>query len=215
MRRIRSVVLGGVAALGLVLTTVEAPPARGATAPAAVDTCATPLDGDPRLGPAVLPTTGPVGIIVRGYRRFGGLSKDTFLAQYWNPLANGGHGSWIYPPDDGFLARIVVVATLPEGARIDRFGSEFGAFLAPWYSPYGKRAIPPQNLNTFDPAYPCNYHAYKVLKPLKVRLGVVAPWFEQPGKGAQDKLDATLVPGAPTPLSVLWLVDNGYLQRLN
>ena len=213
MRRIRSFVLAVVAVLGLLLSGVETPLAAGAQV--AVDTCATPLDGDPRLGPAVLPTTGPVGLMVRGYDRFGGLGKDGFLARYWDPLANTGRGSWIYPPDDGFLAKIIVAVDLPAGTRVDRFGSEFGAFLAPVLSRYGQRAIPPQNLNTFDPKYPCNYHAYQVLKPFKVRLGIVAPWFHQLGLGAQEKLDASLVPGAPTPLGVLWLVDNGYLSRLN
>jgi hypothetical protein len=188
---------------------------RASQAVPAVDTCATPLDGDARLGPAVLPTTGPVGRMVQGYDRFGSLTKDAFLARYWDPIANAGRGSWIYPPDEGFLAKVMVVATLPVGTRIDRFGSEFGAFLAPAASRYAQRAIPPQNLNTFDARYPCNYHVYEVTKPLPVRLGLVAPWFSQLGLGAQEKLDSSLVPGAPTPLGVLWLVDNGYLKRLN
>jgi Tuberculosis necrotizing toxin len=216
VRRIRFLIVAVVAAAGLASNALAGPVGAAArTAVTAVDTCAAPLDGDPRLGPAVLPTTGPAGATVLGYDRFGGLTKDQFLARYWDPVANAARGSWLYPPDDGFLANLKLAVTLPPGKTIDRFGSEFGAFLAPALSLYGQRAIPPQNLNTFDPAYPCNYHAYKVLKPFSVRLGLVAPWFHQLGLGVQEKLDSALVPGAPTPLSVLWLVDNGYLQRLN
>lgn len=192
-----------------------APPLAPAAAAVAADPCAVPLDNDPRLGPATLPTTGAVGLMVRGYQRFGHLTKDQFLARYWDPSANGGRGSYLFPPDNGFLFGIQTVGTVHMGMRLDRFGSEFGAFLAPALTPYAQRAIPPQSLNTFDPAYPCNYHAYLVLKSFRLRLGPIAPWFEQPGKGLQDNLDASLVPGAPTPLSVLWLVDHGYLQRLN
>ena len=53
---------------------------------------------------------------------------------------------------------------LPVGLLIDRFGSEYGKFLAPADSPYSQRALPPQNLDTPEskPTYPYNYHVYKV-----------------------------------------------------
>jgi hypothetical protein len=150
--------------------------------------CTVAFDGDPRLGPVDLPDSGPVARIVRRWERFGDLTAAEFLDTYWDPDANAGRGS---------------------------FGSEFGAFLAPILSGYERRAIPPQSLNTFDPAYPCNYHTYRVKKALPVRIGPIAPWFEQLGFGTQYQLDASLLPGAPSPLSVLWLVDNGYLERTN
>jgi hypothetical protein len=162
---------------------------------------------------------GNVGIELFGYRRTGGESSAAFLAQYYDPTANGGRGGWIYPPDNGYRLDpagnpIEWQQTLVPGQDIDRYGSEFGSFLAPTFSPYASRAIPPQNL-VGNPAAGCNYHDYKVLKPLRVDAGPVAAWFAQPGGGLQFQLDSTLIPGAPTPVNVLWLVNNGYLARLN
>jgi hypothetical protein len=79
--------------------------------------------------------------------------------------------------------------------------------------PYALRSIPPQSLDG-TPAAGCNYHVYRVLKPLEVHAGPIAPWFAQPGWGEQYQLDGSLVPGAPAALNVLWLVNNGYLKRL-
>ncbi|MFJ9951680.1 TNT domain-containing protein [Kitasatospora sp. NPDC091207] len=194
---------------------------------AAVDVAAaTPSDecsaadfhGDPRLGPEDLPRTGPVGRELIGYRRTGGLSEDKFLATYYSPTANNGGPGWIYPPANGYV-------TLPDGTpvefeitlypnqNIDRFGSEYGSFLAPEGLPYANRSIPPQSLDS-TPAPSCNYHDYKVLKPFNVHAGPIAPWFGQPGYGLQYQLDAALVPNGPARLNVLWLVDNGYLARI-
>jgi hypothetical protein len=192
----------------------------GAAQSAATDVCSTFEDNDPRLGPDEMPKTSPVGFMVLLYDRYGGLSKQEFLARYWDAGANDGRGAWRYPPNDGFLLDfqgkpIFSEVTLYPGMDLDRFGSEFGAFLAPASELYTQRALPPQNLNTFDPAYPCNYHLYRVMKPFKVRFGPIAPWFNQLGFGFQEKLEASLVPGAPSPLNVMWLVNNGYLKRLN
>lgn len=182
---------------------------------AAPELCAGAYQGDNRLGPETLPKPWqrPVGPIVAGYKRFGNLSKEAFLAKYWN-----GTG-WNYPPQDGFKLRpngepIKWKATLTAGRKLDRFGSEFGGFLAPKGSHYSTRAIPPQSLYTFDPAYRCNYHAYKVTKAFAVWEGPIAPWFEQIGGGQQQKLDRALVPGDGA-LNVAWLLSNGYLVRIN
>jgi hypothetical protein len=200
------------AALCMVVVPVSAPVAAAAgSAPA----CTVPFNGDPRLGPVDLPATGPVARMVRNWQRFGGLSADAFLDKYWDPSANDGRGSYVFPPDSGYYRSVKFVMPLPVGSPLDRFGSEFGAFLAPLLTDYERRAIPPQSLNTFDPAYPCNYHTYRVARPLPVRLGPIAPWFEQMGLGVQYQLDASLLPGAPAPLNVMWLVANGYLVRTN
>lgn len=174
--------------------------------------------GDSRLGPATLPVAGPVGLELIGYHRTGRLSDQAFLAEYWDPTANSGRGGWIYPPDSGYLhgpdgKPIEWQQTLAPGKNVDRYGSEYGSFLAPALSPYWSRAIPPANLDGTPPAG-CNYHDYRVLKPFTVDAGPVAPWFAQPGLGLQYQLDAALVPGAPAQLNVMWLVDNGYLQRI-
>ena len=107
------------------------------------------LDGDSRLGPQQLPNAGPIAPIVRGYHRFAGLTEQEFLTTYWDPTANGGSGGWRYPPDNGFLldpggTPIEFTWSLQAGQKIDRFGSEFGAFLAPEDTPYAERALPPE-----------------------------------------------------------------------
>ncbi|MFB6889561.1 TNT domain-containing protein [Kitasatospora sp. NPDC056327] len=201
------------------LAAAAAPPAAAAPVGVPSAECSTADHlGDPRLGPADLPVTGPVGRQLTGYRRTGGLGEEKFLATYYSPTANNGSPGWIYPPANGYV-------TLPDGTpvefeitlypnqRIDRYGSEYGSFLAPEGLPYASRSIPPQSLDS-NPAAGCNYHDYKVLKPFRVHAGPIAPWFGQPGHGLQYQLDAALVPNGPARLNVLWLVDNGYLARI-
>lgn len=190
-----------------------------ADVPDALTTCSTAyFNGDARLGPEHLPLLGPVGLELLGYRRTGGLPQQRFFAQYYSPTANGGAGGWIYPPDNGFVLApdgdpVEWTATLHVGQRIDRYGSEFGGFLAPAGSPYASRSIPPQSLDG-NPAAGCNYHEYQVLKPFAVHAGPVAPWFGQPGEGLQYQLDGALLPGDPDGVNVAWLINNGYLARL-
>ncbi|WP_198042233.1 TNT domain-containing protein [Kitasatospora azatica] len=179
------------------------------------DQCSAAFEsGDPRLGPEQLPTTGPVGRELIGYQRTGGAGAQEFLNQYYDSAA----GSWKYPPSNGYLIGlngqpIELEQPLLPGQHIDRFGSEYGSFLAPEGLPYASRSIPPQSLDG-NPAAGCNYHDYRVLKTFKVHAGPIAPWFNQPGYGWQYQLDATLVPGAPDRINVGWLITNGYLQRL-
>ncbi|MEZ0112090.1 hypothetical protein ABH920_006109 [Catenulispora sp. EB89] len=176
------------------------------------------FDGDPRLGPNTLPVWGPVGFELIGYRRTGNLPASQFLATYYNPAANGGSGGWNYPPDNGYVIApngqpLEFQLTVSPGTDMDRFGSEYGSFLAPAGLPYAARSIPPQSLDS-NPAATCNYHDYQVLKPFTVDAGPIAAWFAQPGGGLQYQLDSKLVPGAPTQLNVMWLVNNGYLGRI-
>ena len=60
--------------------------------------------------------------------------------------------------------------------RLDRFGSEYGAFLSPAGAPYSQRALPPSNLDTptSDLSYPYNYHVYEVVQPFTVLSGPIA-----------------------------------------
>lgn len=176
-------------------------------------------NGDPRLGPAVLPTTGPVGRELIHYDRFAGLDPQQFLDTYWDPTANGGQGGWRYPAANGFLIGpdgrpVEVPVPLRVGQQVDRYGSEFGAFLAPSGVPYAQRAIPPQSLDNRDMAGGCNYHLYRVTREFSVTGGPIAPAFGQRGYGFQYLLVGSMVPGAPAQLNVMWLVANGYLQRL-
>jgi hypothetical protein len=215
----------GITAAAVLGAVVAVAPAAGAApmpaaAPAAhqpifSSTCSADFyEGDSRLGPADLPNIGSVGFELLGYHRTGDLSEQNFLSTYWNPTTS----SWIYPPDNGYLViagkPIEYTQTLGAGTDIDRFGSEYGGFLAPAGSPYWTRSIPPASLDS-TPAAGCNYHDYQVAKPFTVDAGPIAPWFGQPGLGLQYQLDGTLIPGAPASINVMWLVNNGYLTRLN
>lgn len=201
----------------------EVRPAADVVATAAVnvvadrhDPCTGEFRGDARLGPKWLPKRWqrPVGPLLTDYQRTGRLSPSAFLRKYWEGPADS--GSWKYPPNDGFAevnGEIDKTATrLRPGQKLDRFGSEYGAYLAPAGDAYEKRALPPQNLNTRDAAVPCDYRVYQVTKPFKVWQGSIAPWFEQPGRGQQIKLDPVFLnPGQDQRLNVKWLLDNGYL----
>lgn len=195
---------------------VAASASAAVAAPAgALDQCsATYYNGDYRLGPAQLPVFGLVGFELIGYRRSGDLTDSQLLAQYYDSSTS----SWIYPPDNGYLIvggqPVEYVTTLLPGQDIDRYGSEYGSFLAPTGLPYASRSIPPQSLDS-TPAGSCNYHDYQVLKPFSVDAGPIAPWFGQPGYGLQYQLNAALVPGDPAQFNVMWLVNNGYLARIN
>ncbi|WP_019546431.1 TNT domain-containing protein [Streptomyces sulphureus] len=176
--------------------------------------------GDARLGPERLPAAWqrPVGPLLDGYDRTGGLAPADFLRKYWEGPADG--GGWKYPPNDGFAEVNGEVdrhrVALRPGALLDRFGSEFGGFLAPAGDPYAKRALPPQSLNTRDDNRPCDYRVYRVVRSFAVWQGGIAPWFEQPGGGQQIKLDAALLdPGEGERLNVKWLLEHGYLVEVN
>lgn len=177
------------------------------------------FDGDARLGPQALPVRGEVGRELRGYRRTGDLTPRQFLDTFWDPAANSGQGGFRFPPDNGYVIGPdgqpeVTEQRLHRGEHIDRFGSEFGSFLAPEGLAYSARSIPPRSLVS-TPAAICNYHEYKVIAAFTVDAGPIAPWFAQPGGGEQFQLVTGLVPGAPTPLNVMWLVDHGFLERVS
>ncbi|MFD7973611.1 TNT domain-containing protein [Streptomyces clavifer] len=218
MNRIRT----ALAAIGIAAGLVAAPAASAAPhqgpASAAVrhDPCTGEYLDDARLGPKWLPkpAQAPVGPLLKGYKRTGDLSPSAFLTKYWEGPA--GTGSWKYPPNDGFAEVNGEIdkepAKLRPGQRLDRFGSEYGSYLAPAGDAYTERALPPQNLNTRDAAVPCDYRVYKVAKPFWVWQGGIAPWFEQRGGGQQIKLDAVFLdPGAGERLNVKWLLDHAYL----
>jgi hypothetical protein len=210
-------------ALALALSTLVAPAQaatttadeRSAMRPAA---CTGEHLGDARLGPKHLPRSweAPVGPLLKGYQRTGRLSPKVFLAKYWKEESPQGPAGWKYPPNDGF-AEVndevdKHVEVMEPGEDLDRFGSEYGSYLAPAGDPYAKRALPPQNLNTREPTHPCDYHRYTVQRPFAVWQGSIAPWFEQRGGGQQIKLDPTLLnPGEAQRLNVKWLLDHGYL----
>ena len=226
--RIRRNLAAAFAAAALVAATALTSGASGAqaavpSAAAALSGRVTPIDqcsaayydADSRLGPQRLPLAGRVGLELLGYHRAGRLTDAQLLATYYSPTANSGSPGWIYPPDNGYVVApdgkpIEITQSLTPGTDIDRYGSEYGSFLAPEGLSYASRSIPPSSLDG-TPAAGCNYHDYRVVKAFTVDAGPIAPWFGQPGYGWQYQLNGALVPGAPTQLNVLWLVSNGYL----
>ncbi|KAJ6017832.1 hypothetical protein N7451_001211 [Penicillium sp. IBT 35674x] len=163
--------------------------------------------GDYRLGPVTAPKKFPLNNELRTYERFGTLCPAQFLEK-WAGSTNASD-PYEYPPQNGFVitnagASILGNTTLPVGQKLDRFGSEYGSFLAPLGAPYIERSLPPSNLNTFDGDYPYNYYVYQVTKSFVVGLGPIAPWFEQPGMGTQFL----------SYKSVKDLLAGGYLRRL-
>jgi len=166
------------------------------------------LCGDSRLGPLILPLGIPLGSIVANYDRLGGLCPSAFIQTWWNATSQ----SWIYPSQNGFQldvqnAPIMGQQALEVGQFIDRFGSEYGAFIAPADAPYSQRSLPPSNLDTSpsSPKYPYNYHVYKVIKPFVVASGPIAGWFGQPGQGTQYQ----------TTVNVLGLISAGSIERVD
>ncbi|KAF8930740.1 hypothetical protein EDD21DRAFT_384312 [Dissophora ornata] len=161
---------------------------------------------DARLGPKELPTHFPLDDITHPYDRLGGLCAAEFLSK-WTIK-----GSYTYPPKDGFQLDINANPiegrmTLVVGMLLDRFGSEYGAYLSPAEAPYPQRALPPSNLDTppDNKQYPYNYHVYKVVNEFVVSAGPIAPWFGQPGQGVQYHTD----------ISIMNLISGGYLERVS
>ena len=83
-----------------------------------------------------------------------------------------------------------------------------GKFVSAADAPYSQRALPPNNLDPPPDSsdYPNNYHVYNVIKSFEVEGGPIAPWFGQPGLGAQFYVGATG--------NILSLIQNGYLERV-
>jgi hypothetical protein len=106
------------------------------------------------------------------------------------------NGRYRFPPDDGFAAA-PRAETLAPGTLIDRYGQPGGRFLAPAGTAYEARALP------YDKAK-MDYYRYEVLKPLPVKAGAAAPWFDQPGGGTQYM----------TEKPVLQLIADGSLREL-
>ena len=83
-----------------------------------------------------------------------------------------------------------------------------GTYVSAADAPYNQRALPPNNLDT--PAgsrdYAYNYHIYEVITSFEVEGGPIAPWFGQPGLGAQFYVGATG--------NILTLLQKGYLKSV-
>ncbi|WP_083900098.1 glycohydrolase toxin TNT-related protein [Orenia marismortui] len=107
------------------------------------------------------------------------------------------NGNIIWPSNNGFLSKQNI--TLPKGFRIDRYGNEFGSFVAQEGTPDWARALAP-GTTTNAP-----YYIYETLKPIEnVYAGRAVPWFNEPGMGMQYKFDR----------KILDLLNDGYLKEV-
>lgn len=86
--------------------------------------------------------------------------------------------------------------------------STIGTYVSAADAPYAQRALPPSNLDTpvGSYEYPYNYHVYTAVRSFVVEGGPIAPWFGQPGLGAQFYVGATG--------NILALLEAGYLERV-
>lgn len=199
-------------------------PAQAATGVPQGRLCGPPyIDGDARLGPRFLPHAGLLGRILRGYVPLGGLPGPRFIYRYRQD-----DNTWRYPPDLGFAhggyypngRPLRFRVTLGVGRLIDRFGGPTGDFVSPFGASYVSRALPPDNLNTFsgDPAHPCNYHVYRVIRSFDVDAGPAARAFQQYGGGLQYFFVAAYV-GAPPDkdggTNINFLIGAHYLEPAN
>jgi Tuberculosis necrotizing toxin/Hemagglutinin repeat len=105
-------------------------------------------------------------------------------------------GTTWYPPNRGSIPGTEGISTIPQGSLLDRYGSNFGTFVAPAGTPFEKRALP------YDlPQTPPN--SFTVDKPIDgAKTSNAIPWFDQPGTGKQIEL----------PKSVNDLLKDGSLK---
>ena len=121
--------------------------------------------------PAELVTEGGAPLsVMRGWDPTAGMAGADFDAHF----GVAGDRSW--PANDGFPSGYVPQpAHLPTGAIIDRFGSEYGRYLAPDGTPFADRALTPESAGG-------DYSRYMVTgKPLppgwQIVEGPVEPYF--------------------------------------
>lgn len=86
---------------------------------------------------------------------------------------------------------------MPAGTILDRFGGEKGSFLGVYNTPYEMRSLAPYSQNA-------DYYVYRVIKPLPVESGTIAPWFGMKGGCVQYKASS----------SIENLITSGYIERV-
>lgn len=162
-----------------------------------------------------IPRGDSAGADLAGYHPSGGAEVGSFLADFWDA-----ERGWRYPRAEGFAeaddgAPVAFPSLLLPEEVVDRYGGEFGTYLAPIGTPVAARAIPPDNLHRGDDGHPCNYYRYQVRRDFTVLAGPTAPAFAQAGYGIQYKVKPELLSGGPERPSVAWLVEHGYLGRVS
>ena len=120
----------------------------------------------------------------------------------------------IYPENEGFATVKIVVQkdgtqiveevldnhemTLSPGTIVDRFGSDHGVYTSPYGTPLTNRSLPIGTINERT------YSVFRVLKPIKVDAGTIAPYFGEMGGGTQYIFKETIEN----------IIKSGYLERV-
>ena len=128
----------------------------------------------------------------------GGVSQYDKFKKQPDPKVDS---DWNWPENKGF-AGVPVKNILSVGTKIDRFGKPTGSFTSPEGISFEQRALAPGSKAE-------NYYVYEVQKPLPVLQGEIAPAFGEVGGGIQ------ILPDFPQRVNIQWLLDNGYLKRVN
>lgn len=114
-------------------------------------------------------------------------SRETQIVRESKYLNVEGNIDWPrYAPNDGFVEGSQHMVTLDKDTLIDRYGAPNGSFVAPAGTLYEMRSLP-----YFENPYA--YHEYRVIEPIEnVKMGEIAPAFDQPGGGIQYLLPASI-----------------------
>ena len=120
----------------------------------------------------------------------------------------------IYPENEGFATVKRVVQkngtqiveevldkhemTLSPGTIVDRFGLDHGVYTSPYGTPLTNRSLPIGTINERT------YSVFRVLKPIKVDAGTIAPYFGEMGGGTQYIFKETIEN----------IIKSGYLERV-
>lgn len=94
-------------------------------------------------------------------------------------------GKIVWPPNDGGVLGTEKNIVLQKGYQFDRYGLNKGSYVSPVGTPYEMRALAPGT--ELKP-----YKIFEVVKPVRSKGSVIAPWFNQPGGGIQFKLNNTV-----------------------
>ena len=127
--------------------------------------------------------------------------SDQLWAEYEDVYRNpqyydSADGDIIWPENDGFYGESFDY-TLQPYTQIDRYGSDYGTFVAIVGHPYQDYSLAPGSKYK-------SYSVFVVRKPIKGRAGSVYPWFDEPGMATQVLL--------PSPVKDL--LADGSLERI-
>ena len=152
---------------------------------------------------AVTPGGAPLAVM-HGWDPLGGMSSEDFASLFGTPETRAWPGNDGFPP--GYDPQ---PAHLPAGTIIDRFGSEYGRYLAPDGTPFSDRALPPESVGG-------DYNRYmvtgKALPPgWEIVEGPVEPFYGQ--TPAPGTLQYMIVGPEGVKVTLKELVDRGILDE--